>query len=168
MPTGLNDPEVPGQCSWSGTYKGNANNLWQPAGSCRLYFDRFYQAAFNNFAARMDWAKDGTGNRNPVIILNGDDDISIQRKTPKPGITVTLDASQTSDPDGDNLKFNWWIQADAGTYTGKIDISNSSSSIAAVNVPSDSAGKSFHVICEVIDNGTHNLSAYRRVIINVQ
>jgi hypothetical protein len=164
MPTGLNNPDDPAQCSWGGTFKGNANNLWQPASSCRSYFDRFYPAAFNNFAARMDWVKEGAGNRNPVIVLDGDDGISIITKTSKQGTTVTLDASQTSDPDGDSLTFKWWIQSDAGTYPGNVNISNNSSSIATVNVPSDSAGKCFHVICEVIDDGTHNLSDYRRII----
>ena len=112
----------------------------------------------------MDWAKDGAGNRNPIIVLDGDDGISVLTKTPKQGTTVTLDTSQTSDPDGDNLKFRWWIQSDAGTYPGNVDISNNSSIIAAVNVPSDSAGKCFHVICEVTDDGTHNLTGYRRII----
>jgi hypothetical protein len=164
MPTGLNNPEDPTQCSWGGTFKGNASNLWQPASSCRSYFDRFYPAAFSNFAARMDWAKDGTGNRNPVIVLDSDNGISVLTKTFKQGTTVVLDASKTFDPDGDKLKFSWWIQSDTGTYSGNVNISNASSSIATVNVPSDSAGKSFHVICEVIDDGTHKLSDYRRII----
>jgi len=164
MPTGLNNPEDPTQCSWGGTFRGNANNLWQPSSSCGSFFGRFYPAAFNNFAARMDWVKDGAGNRNPVIVLDGDDGISILTKAPKQGTTVTLDASQTSDQDGDNLTFKWWIQSDAGTYSGNVSISNSSSSIATVNVPTNSAGMSFHVICEVTDDGTHNLTGYRRII----
>ena len=164
MPTGLNDPEDPTQCSWGGTFRGSANNLWQPADSCGAYFGRFYPAAFNNFAARMDWAKNGAGNRNPVIVLDGGNGVSVLTKTPKPGTAVTLDASKTHDPDGDHLKFLWWVQPDAGTYSGKIDISNSNSSIATVSVPTDSGGASFHVICEVIDDGTHNLSDYRRII----
>jgi len=163
-PTGLNNPEDPSQCSWGGTFNVDANNLWRESNSCRSFFDRFYPAAFNNFAARMDWAKDGAGNRNPVIILDGDDGISILMKIPKQGTKVTLDASKTYDPDGDNLKFNWWIQSDTGTYPGNVNISNSSSSISTVNVPSESSGKSFHVICEVIDDGSHNLSDYRRII----
>ncbi len=164
MPTGLNDPEDPTQCSWGGTFKGNAHNLWQPARSCGSYFGRFYPAAFNNFAARMDWAKSGAGNRNPVIVLDGDDGIGVLTKTPRQGTAVTLDASKTFDPDGDKLKFNWWIQSGAGTYSGNVDISTGSSNIAVVNVPPDSAGTSFHVICEVTDDGTHNLSDYRRII----
>ncbi len=165
MPNGLNDPDEPAQCSWGGTFKGDESNLWQPSSSCRSFFGRFYSAAFNNFAARMDWAKDGAGNRNPVIVLDGDDGIGVMTKKPKRGATVTLDASQTSDPDGDKLIFKWWIQSDAGNYPGKVSLSNRNSNVLTVKVPHDSAGKRIHVICEVIDDGEHNLSAYRRIII---
>jgi hypothetical protein len=164
MPTGLNNPDIPSQCSWGGTYQGNASNLWTKAGSCGQYFGRFYPAAFNNFAARMDWAKDGAGNRNPILDLDGDKGVSVLKKSPKAGTSVTLNASKTTDPDGNSLKFNWWIQADAGNYSGKVTISNATSNTVTVEVPADSAGKNFHVICEVVDDGTHNLSAYRRII----
>ena len=164
MPTGLNDPDDPSQCSWGGNYKNNGSNLWTGAGSCGSYFDRFYPAAFNNFAARMDWAKDGAGNRNPVVVVDGEKSIRVMNKTPKAGSSVTLDASQTTDPDGDKLTFNWWIQSDAGSYSGKVNIANSNSNKATIEVPADSAGKTFHVVCEVIDDGTHNLSSYRRII----
>ena len=164
MPTGLNDPDDPTQCSWGGTYRGDVSNLWQEAASCDSFFGRFYPAAFNNFAARMDWARDGIGNRNPVIVLDGDAGVGVLTRTVQQGTVVTLDASETTDPDGDDLAFSWWVQTDAGSYSGEIDISGSDSSIVTVNVPSGSAGRSFHVICEVTDAGTHNLSAYRRVV----
>jgi hypothetical protein len=112
----------------------------------------------------MDWAESGTGHRNPVVVIDNDNSIAILTKSPKPGEIVTLDALGTYDPDGDKLTFKWWIQPEAGTYSKDVTISNSDSSIATVNIPSDSKGKTFHVICEVTDNGTHNLSSYRRII----
>ncbi|MGY4911381.1 nucleoside hydrolase-like domain-containing protein [Micromonospora aurantiaca (nom. illeg.)] len=163
-PTGLNDPDSPNQASWGGTFTGDSNNVWTGAGSCGTYNSRFYSASFNNFAARMDWAQSGSGNRNPIIVLDGDDGVSVLMKTPKQGTSVTLDASKTFDPDGNGLRYNWWIQSDAGTYSGPVTIANSTSSTATINVPANAAGKSFHVILEVIDNGTHNLSDYRRIL----
>ena len=54
---------------------------------------------------------------------------------------------------------------EAGTYyTQAITLANSSSSKLTPTVPADSAGKTVHVICEVTDNGTPNLTSYRRVI----
>jgi hypothetical protein len=174
MPVGLNNPEIPNQGSWGGYFecaKGPDNETYaytnhqSPAYSiCRELERHFYEATFHNFAARMDWAKDGSGNRNPVVIVNGSEGIDIITLAPKQGMTVTLDASKSHDPDGDNLKFNWWIISGAGTYTQDIKISNSNSNRTTVDVPKDSAGKTFHVICEVTDDGKHNLTSYRRII----
>jgi len=174
LPNGLNDPNDPTQCGWGGysvwgigadnktcaftNYTGTAYS------TCTKYENHFYAATFNNFAARMDWAQDGTGNRNPVVVINGDEGIGILTITPKPDSNVVLDASATFDPDDDTLTFNWWIQTEAGTYPQSITITNNDSSVVTVNVPSDSDGKSFHVICEVTDNGIHNLSSYRKII----
>jgi len=63
-------------------------------------------ATFNNFAARMDWANDGKGNRNPVVVVNGDNSLATMKITSAHGNTVILDASATTDPDGDKLTFN--------------------------------------------------------------
>lgn len=165
MPTGLNDPDDPSQVSWGGTFKGDANNLWTGAGSCGSNFGKYYPAAFNNFAARMDWAKEGAGNRNPIVSLDGDTGVNVLKKTPKAGTPVTLDASKTTDPDGNTLKFNWWVQSDVvGAYSGKVNIANATTNTVSVEIPADSAGKKIHVICEVTDDGSPSLSAYRRIV----
>jgi PKD repeat protein len=174
MPTGLNDPDVPNQVGWGGYFewgrcRDNATNAYQnhdgsAKGTSSKYQQYFYQATFNNFAARMDWAKDGTGNRNPIVVINDNEGIDIMTFKSWPGTKVMLDASKTSDPDEDKLTFKWWILSEAGIYTNDVHIANSNTSCATVDVPLDSAGKSFHVICEVTDNGTHHLSAYRRII----
>jgi len=175
MPTGLNDPDVPGQVGWGGYFefgdcKDNATRAYQNhSGNAKnissKYQQYFYPATFNNFAARMDWAKDGTGNRNPIVVINGDNGIGLMTCTAPQGTTVRLDASQSYDPEGDTLTFKWWILSEAGDYPGNVNISNSRSRIAVIDLPPDSAGKSFHVICEVVDDGVHNLSAYRRIIV---
>jgi hypothetical protein len=143
------------------SYVNNSSSAYE---TCRNYETHFYPATFNNFAARMDWAKDGSGNRNPIIVINENTGIDIITKTPQPGAILILDATATSDPDGDSLTFNWWVLSEAGTYTKDVIISNSHSSRVTVNIPSDSEGKTIHLICEVTDNGTHNLSSYRRII----
>ena len=112
----------------------------------------------------MDWAKSGTGNRNPVVIVNDSEGLGIITVKPAPGAQVTLDASKTSDPDGDKLIFKWWVYAEAGTYTQTVGIANGGTNKATITVPTDAAGKTFHVICEVSDGGTPSLATYRRVI----
>ncbi|MCS7468627.1 DUF1593 domain-containing protein [Stieleria sp. ICT_E10.1] len=167
MPNGLNDPEDPTQASWGGNFVKRENGVWREAKSCVSNFKRTYPAAFNNFAARMDWAKDGHGNRNPKLVVDGDDGIKVIHKDAAPGASVTLDASKTTDPDGDKLTFNWWVQPDAGNYGGKVVITGADSHTATIQIPTDAAGRQFHVICEVTDNGTHNLSSYRRVVFHL-
>ena len=177
MPNGLNNPDVPIQAGWGGYSvwgMGEDNNGYSYVNytgtvfnTCWNYETRFYPATFNNFAARMDWAKDGEGNRNPIVVIDGDDGIDIITKTPEPGTAVILDASATSDPDSNSLTYKWWIQREAGIYTQTVTISNSNTSIATVNIPSNSGGKTFHVICEVKDDGTHNLTSYRRIIMDI-
>jgi hypothetical protein len=175
MPNGLNDPEHPGFGGWGGYFEWGAgpdektqayvNQPGTPAGSIsRKYEKRFYPAIFNDFAARMKWAENGAGNRNPVVVINDDAGIAAIINRAAPGTTVTLDASKTHDPDGDKLKFSWWVLSEAGTYAQNINIANSDASKATVEIPTDAAGITFHVICEVTDDGTPGLTSYRRII----
>jgi hypothetical protein len=174
IPNGLNNPEDPDQAGWGGYFewgKGPDNETYAYTNHqspvydiCRKYESHFYPTTFNNFAARMDWAKEGKGNRNPIVDINKKDGIDILENKPKQGKKFTLDASNSYDPDGDELTFKWWVQPEAGTYKQDIAISGNNTSRAIVNIPSDSAGKTFHVICDVTDDGTPNLTSYRRII----
>lgn len=175
MPNGLNNPLVPGQVSWGGYFEwgicpddstfaytnhnGKANEI------CNKYENYFYSATFNNFAARMDWAAEGKGNRNPIIVINGNEVFSPIQIEKKQGEPVTLDASKTFDPENDQLKFKWWIMREAGTYQEQLSIANENSDKITFDIPSDSAGDTIHIICEVADNGEPKLTSYRLIII---
>jgi hypothetical protein len=175
MAPGLSDPDNPVQASWGGyfewmktqdgtTYAWTNHEGTSAYDTCLKYVNYFYPADFNNFAARMDWADNGTGNRNPVIVVNGDSSYSILTVKPLQGTTVTVDASATYDPDGDTPAFEWWIIPEAGTWAGAVSITGVNSEKVSVTVPAGSAGKTFHLICEVTDDGTPPLFAYRRII----
>lgn len=166
MPNGLSDPDVPGQVSWSGYFEHSVcpdnlvysynNYTEKPYDISTKYFNYFYPAIFNNFAARMDFAKDGRGNRNPEVIVKKHKSVSNN---------IKLDASKSYDPDGNALSFKWWVLPEAGTFTGKIEISSSETAVATVNIPTEAAGKTIHIICEVTDNGSPNLTSYQRIIL---
>ena len=175
MPNGLNTPEQPGFGGWGGffargtgadkTTTAYVNQPGAPANPISKKYETYFEPAiFNDFAARMKWAERGAGNRNPMIVINGDKSLDNVIVSAAPGRSVMLDASDTKDPDGDKLVFKWWVLSEAGTYQPAVPLAITNSNRITVRVPSDSAGKNFHVICEVTDNGMPNLTSYRRVI----
>ncbi|GGZ37426.1 hypothetical protein GCM10007049_33290 [Echinicola pacifica] len=176
MPNGLNDPMIPGQVSWGGYFEfgtgpdrvseAYTNASGRPHEICNKYEAYFYEATFNNFVARMDWAANGTGNRNPIAIVNGHKGIDLIEESAKSGESLILDGSASSDPDGDQLHYKWWQLPEAGTYAGQVEIENSTSPKANIHLPKASQGKSIHIICEISDAGSPSLSSYRRLIIS--
>ena len=165
MPNGLNNPEDPHQAGWAGYHERGmcADSLttawtsWQePVRSISVgYKQRFYPDELNDFMARMQWAAEGKGNLNPYIVIPNDT-INIT-------ISLSLDASKSFDPDGDNLQFSWWQQPEIGKT--KVKIEQADQPIATLRIPADAKGDTIHIICEVHDDGPYHLPAYRRIII---
>ena len=116
----------------------------------------------------MDWAKDGNGNRNPIVTVNDKNGLEAITIKTKAGKSVKLDASGTFDPDGNQLTYKWWYMPEAGNYKENIEIKNADTISSEVIIPAAAKGKTIHIICEVTDNGEHNLKGYRRIIINVK
>ena len=176
MPNGLNDPEDPHQAGWAGYHRrglcpDSLTTAWtsweEPTHSISVgYKQRFYPDELNDFMARMQWADEGRGNRNPHVVVNDDAGLSPIILRVKAGESVRMDASRSFDPDGDALSFLWWQQPEIGTAV--LTIADADKSAATVRIPADATGQNLHLVCEVHDQGTFHLVAYRRVILNVQ
>ena len=78
------------------------------------------------------------------------------------GETITLDASPTTDPDGDTLTYAWWQYYDADSAAQGV-IASSKTKNASIVVPNE-PGKQVHLLLEVTDSGTPPLKHFQRVI----
>jgi hypothetical protein len=119
----------------------------------------------NDFAARMDWCvRDReAANHPPQVKLAGE----LVRKV-RVGEHVMLDASTSSDPDGDRLAFEWILYPEASGYGGpipSIDGHNTAKATLAVSAVKESA--SLHVVLAATDDGTPPLTRYARVVLEI-
>ena len=176
FPVGLSDPDEPTNGSWGGYFRRgvcmdsttvaytNWNSVDNPISE--RYERYFYPAIFNNFAARMEWADKGEGNRNPIVVVNGEGGLDVIEVDACEGDEVVLDATGSSDPDGDTLSYRWWMLAEAGDYSGKIIVKQDQTATASFIMPEGDYDE-IHMICEVTDGGTPALTSYRRVIVEL-
>jgi len=99
----------------------------------------------------------------PVPLLNHKNQI-----TAKSGELITLDASNSTDPDNDSLNYRWIYYKEVGTLIRhEIEIKNLDSSKINFIAPEVDEGKTIHFILEVEDDGVPSLTRYQRVIISV-
>lgn len=210
---GLGSPEHPEWGSWGGRYIPISPDL-----TARHYADtvdkvvgkdgktyqtnhatvwRWRDAFQNDFAARMQWTlgnERAKANHAPVVIVNGSsagpEPIVLQAE---PGAVITLDASQSYDPDGDDISFSWSHHRDVTTSTlgipdpqvediaiedleikkkgRKVQLRMPPAEKCAINFVTGKAlekGQVFHFVLEVKDNGTPALITYKRVVIEIQ
>ncbi|PKA99857.1 uncharacterized protein DUF1593 [Flavobacteriaceae bacterium MAR_2009_75] len=119
----------------------------------------------NDFAARMDWCTQtyDEANHPPVVALTHEDSITV-----KGGKGFTLDAFESTDPDGDNLSFLWYNYPEAGTYKKLIKVNGAENAHQAYfTAPKVKKKQTAHFIVKVSDKGTPQLSRYKRVIVTV-
>ena len=186
---GLGDPEHPDRGSWGGRYElyvpetkkwfhePETRPIWTNAEDVdyspitKKYHKNNYatiwrwrEAYQNDFAARIDWCvKDyEEANHPPVAELAFPDKIEV-----KCGNKITLSAKGSSDPDNDQLQFNWMYYREAGTYDGKISLEDENRLVAFFIAPEVQQKETIHIILFVKDNGNPSLTRYQRVIITV-
>jgi microcompartment protein CcmK/EutM len=91
------------------------------------------------------------------------------RRIAKAGETVALDASNSTDPDGQSLRFEWVYYPEAGTYRGEpVMIADAASARASFTAPVMDVEQTIHVVLIVTDEGTPPLTRYQRVIVTLK
>jgi hypothetical protein len=175
VPTGLNDPDHPEWGSWAGRYGrqekfpngnyywANERDTWNGTTHRDMTLARFAADLQNDFRARLDWCVQPVSEANhpPVVRIAG----SRHRKA-MAGERVLLDASATTDPDGDELTFDWWIYHEAAPHPGMGRLENAHTPKATFVPASDQSGGAVHVVLTVTDGGSPPLTRYGRVIIS--
>ncbi|MEF3078983.1 nucleoside hydrolase-like domain-containing protein [Winogradskyella poriferorum] len=119
----------------------------------------------NDFAARMDWCTMSYENANhpPIPVLSHPERITV-----KSGDSFQLDASNSTDPDGDNLSFLWFQYPEAGTYNGKFELGQPENAHKVHGkAPEVSTKQTIHVILKLSDKGRPSLSSYKRIILEI-
>ncbi|MBX2842342.1 MAG: DUF1593 domain-containing protein [Flammeovirgaceae bacterium] len=197
---GLSSPEHPDWGGWGGRYElytpkmekwflePETRPIWTNVQDEVLGFDgewhtsnhatiwRWRSEYQNDFSARMDWTIKpyDEANHPPVIKLDHPEYIIA-----KPGEQVELSATNTTDPDGDAVSYEWFCYEEAGTRamsnssTGvKHDIQNFDQPKASLKVKTSRVMPpgtgTMHIILAVTDHGKPRLTRYKRVIIDVK
>ena len=195
---GLSDPDRPDWGGWGGRYEfytprmtkplvePESRPFWSNAEDEIRGFDgnwhtsnhatiwRWRSAYQNDFAARMDWTIKPyeEANHAPVAKLGHS-----RHLTAKPGDRVDLSAAGSSDPDGDELSYEWFYYQEPGTFTVSsartgqpLEIEDADQAKAWFKVPTERVLRNgtIHIILAVTDHGTPRLTRYQRVIVDVK
>lgn len=207
---GLNGYRRPYWGGWGGRYVyrkpyGESHSIWTQGGDLFLRVTsqdtvtgadgkqhtsdqatiwRWREAFQNDFAARMSWATEdyAHANHHPVVVVNGNSGTRPIFLDAQVGQPITLDATGTRDPDGQQLTYHWFHYREAGgtgTRLAVVSIEGSENSKAVVTataacqdawlpgfLPCPGSGIA-HIILAVTDSGSRRLTSYRRIILNV-
>ncbi|MEW6161639.1 MAG: nucleoside hydrolase-like domain-containing protein, partial [Verrucomicrobiota bacterium] len=178
VPNGLSEPEQPAWGSWAGRYGpnenypgklyywANASDHWQGSAHRENSLRRWAVHLQNDFKARLDWCvKDfPDANHPPRPKLDGD-----SKRVARPGETIVLDASASTDPDGDAMAFEWIFYPEPSGYAGPLPvIENAHSDRVTIVLPASNAAETLHFVLILTDRGDPPLTRYQRVIVSLQ
>lgn len=188
---GLNAPEHPDYGGWGGRYElyippyrkymyeAETRPIWTNAED-EVYSEltqshhtsnhatiwRWREAYQHDFAARIDWSNTAdyaAANHPPVAKLAHPNEIKVRS-----GDTVTLSGAGSSDPDGDELNYNWIFYKEVGTLNADgFKLEKPAEAEISFTAPKTDKVKTMHFILEVSDRGEPSLTRYQRVIVNI-
>ena len=190
---GLGSHISPAYGGWGGRYAlyqsyGETRPIWTNVAGARdtvraddgrLYTSaqatiwRWREAYQHDFAARMDWCvaeSFSDANHNPIAAIGEDRTKNVIERPVRAGEPVVLDASASTDPDGDALAYRWFHYAEAEGYEvrKRVTLRGETTPRVTVTVEEAEPGARIHIILELRDDGDPPLYAYRRVILVVE
>ena len=124
----------------------------------------------NDFSGRMRWSNSDSYNdcnHHPLVALNGDISPQYLDFYGSAGQTISLDASGSTDPDGDELKYEWMYYKEPSKYSGELSM-NVNGTKCEITIPTGKSGDTIHIILIVTDNGNPALTSYRRAVITIK
>ncbi|KAK7607915.1 DUF1593-domain-containing protein [Phyllosticta paracitricarpa] len=193
IPNGLTQPEYPQWGGWGGRYinvDSSGRSLVfsntadyvvgldnQTHASAYATIWRWRKAFQYDFAARMAWAAYGNDttktNHHPVAIVNGSASLDTIKVPYRLGESLVLDASESWDPDNDDLTFSWYNYREASIRIDGGEVPHVSPNVTIT--PLNDKGSvvellpknnlTLHIILTVEDVRKMNLATYRRVIL---
>lgn len=134
-------------------FTGNGVTVW-----------RWREAVQHDFAARLQWTiKPPTqANHPPVARLAHGNALQVRS-----GDWITLDASPSSDPDGDSLSYLWFTYPEAGDLKAPLSLGTENMGRVRLQVPAVDAPATAHVIVQVSDKGSPSLTRYQRIVLTI-
>ena len=175
VPNGLSDPVHPWLGSWGGRFEGEGNQLTDipdldidtkgdpdPRMSSVYRWRPAFQA---DFAARLDWCVKPLkeANHPPVVQVKGP-----KSRLVKPGESITVDASGSTDPDGNRLTFQWSIYPPAPEIERLVNFIGDKTSTCRVDVGAIPMGTTIPILLTIKDDGAPNLFRYGRMLLRVE
>jgi hypothetical protein len=182
VPTGLSKPEEPTWGGWAGRFGrqaitpgkyyfwANQVDAWHGTTNRDNCLKRWAADLQNDFKARMDWCVQppNAANHPPRVILNGRPANAPLRIEAAPGSLLTFDTTGTSDPDGDQVRFEWMAYREPGTYDGPLALEKTNSPNLSLRIPPDAASRTLHFVLSVSDSGQRPLTRYARAVVTVR
>jgi hypothetical protein len=113
----------------------------------------------------MDWCVKpfSQANHPPVVRVRGG-----TRRNVSPGEVLTLDASESTDPDGQGMHFEWFVYREASHCKEEVRLQSTDSPLARLTAPFVLGPVEIHLIVAVRDEGEPPLARYARIIVTVK